>query len=63
MSLEALFPTITSSLPVMGGTWSPADDFEVLGLALEGADLTEAVQRLEDFTLFASTDAAFAGFA
>ncbi|MCE8006372.1 MAG: hypothetical protein HEP69_05025 [Aestuariivita sp.] len=63
MSLEALFPTITSPLPVMGGTWSPADDFEVLGLALEAADLTEAVQGLEDFTLFAPTDAAFAGLA
>lgn len=64
MSLQALFPTLTAPIPSMGGAMlSPEADFEVLGLALDTAGLTETVQGLEGVTLFAPTDAAFAGLA
>lgn len=64
MSLEALFPTIDASLPLAaGGSLSAADDFEVLGLALEAAGLTDTVAGLNGVTLFAPTDAAFADLA
>ncbi|WP_235438898.1 fasciclin domain-containing protein [Candidatus Rhodobacter oscarellae] len=42
---------------------STSADFEVLALALEAADLTGTVQGLTDVTIFAPTDAAFAGLA
>ncbi|MFK7940955.1 MAG: fasciclin domain-containing protein [Roseovarius sp.] len=59
MSLEALFPTLNAPIATASGPLSPSDDFEVLGLALGAAGLTDTVQGLEDFTLFAPTDAAF----
>lgn len=63
MSLQALFPTLTMPLPAPSGALSPTEDFEVLGLALDAAGLASTVQGLEDFTLFAPTDAAFADLA
>jgi len=42
---------------------SPSDDFEILALALDAAGLTSTVADLEDITLFAPTDAAFADLA
>ncbi len=42
---------------------SASGDFEVLGLSLEAAGLSGPVSGLENFTLFAPTDAAFAELA
>lgn len=63
MSLQALFPTVGSSLPTSNGTLSAVADFEVLARALDAAGLSASVGGLSDFTLFAPTDAAFADLA
>jgi uncharacterized surface protein with fasciclin (FAS1) repeats len=64
MSLQALFPTISASLPTATlGALSSAEDFETLGLALDAAGLTGTVAGLEGATIFAPTDAAFASLA
>ena len=64
MSLQLLFPMLPDSLPVAGApALSSDDDFEVLALALDAAGLTGTVAGLEDTTIFAPTDAAFAGLA
>lgn len=63
MSLQALFPSVGSSLPTSSGTLSAVADFEVLARALDAAGLSATVGGLSDFTLFAPTDAAFADLA
>ncbi|SFK79975.1 fasciclin domain-containing protein [Shimia haliotis] len=63
MSLQTLFPTIAPMIQTGSGTLSTAGDFEVLGLALDAASLSGTVGGLENFTLFAPTDAAFASLA
>lgn len=63
MSLQTLFPSLPAALPVVDGTLSTSDDFEVLGLALSAAGLDEAVGEQPSLTLFAPTDDAFAGLA
>ena len=64
MSLTALFPALDAPITARDGAMlSPAADFEVLALALDAAELTTTVAGLEDVTVFAPTDAAFAGLA
>ena len=64
MSLQALFPELPATLPLTeGGSVASAADFEVLALALDAAGLTSTVAGLDDFTLFAPTDQAFADLA
>lgn len=63
MSLQSIFPTIVPVVQTGSGPLSTCDDFEVLGMALDAAGLTATVSGLEGFTLFAPTDAAFAGLA
>ncbi len=63
MSLQVLFPSIAAQLPISGGVISSQSDFEVLGLAVEAAELEAALGGLSGFTLFAPTDQAFANLA
>jgi uncharacterized surface protein with fasciclin (FAS1) repeats len=64
MSLQALYPSVANTLTTTEGeTLSTSADFEVLALALSATGLTNAVAGLTDITLFAPTDAAFAGLA
>ena len=64
MSLTALYPELTAPLALTtGDTADPAADFEVLGLALNAAGLTSTVASLNDITVFAPSDQAFADLA
>lgn len=63
MSLQNLFPTIAPIIQTDSGTLSAGGDFEVLGMALDAAGLSGTVSGLQNFTLFAPTDAAFASLA
>jgi len=63
MSLQALFPTLASSVSTANGPLSTSSDFEILGLALDATGLANTVSGLGDFTLFAPTDGAFASLA
>ncbi|MEO0666622.1 MAG: fasciclin domain-containing protein [Pseudomonadota bacterium] len=64
MSLQALFPELSATVPLTeGGSLSTSTDFEVLALTLDAAGLSGTVAGLSDFTLFAPTDDAFANLA
>jgi len=64
MSLTSLFPTLNNDITTTSGAiLSPDGDFETLAIALDAAGLTQTVAGLDDFTLFAPTDGAFADLA